>query len=72
MLMAELGDRDFWFIDEIPPEIRALVNRLDLQCMTEDDGLLDRSGKSALICASRAAEHAVPCKFLLFRKDSLQ
>ena len=55
MLMGDLDDRPYWSIDEIPPEIRALVNRLDLQCMAEDDGLLDRGGKSASTCASRAA-----------------
>lgn len=37
----ELLTRDTWNVDDLPPEIKALINSLDLACMA-DDGELDR------------------------------
>ncbi len=38
----DLTEREYWRVEDIPPEIRLLVGDLDLACLTGDDGLIDR------------------------------
>jgi hypothetical protein len=50
----DLSERERWWLEDIPPEIRLLVGELELACLAGEDGLLDRG--TVLYLAETAAD----------------
>jgi hypothetical protein len=51
----DLSEREYWQVEDIPPEIRTLVG--DLDCMAGDDGMIDRG---TVLCLAEEAAYEWP------------